>query len=524
MSHSNQPTSTKSGGFLGLIEAIGNRLPDPVSLFIIGAGLVLIGSHVAALSGWTVVNPQTQQTIQATSLLTGEAARQVWLNLVHNFTSFEPLGVVLVAMIGIGLAERCGLLGAILKALVLVAPNWLLTPGVLFAGVMSSFALDAGYVVLPPLAAAVFARVGRSPLVGMAAVVTGVAAGFSANLLITALDPLLQSFTQEAARILDQDYIVDVRCNYYFMIASTFFITLVCWPTTVWIERRYSAEQVKLQIETGTASEPEPGSDSLTVAEKRGLKWAGITLALTLCWIGLLIFAPWGSLYGEMDLVAGKPTPVAVWVRAIVPLLFVVFLLPGIGYGIAAGTIRTDRDAARMMNETMRTMGPYIVMAFFAAQFIQWFQDSNLGTLIALETVLWLRTFELPYAGLLVMIVLMTGLLNLFIGSASAKWAFISTVFVPIFMGLGISPELTQAAYRVGDSITNPIAPLNPYFPVILMFLRKYDPEAGIGSLVALMLPYSFVLFVSWCGLLLLWMYFGLPLGPDQAPLFIEPL
>lgn len=517
-------TKSKSGGFLGLIESIGNRLPDPVTLFILGAGCVLIGSHLAAISGWSVVNPQTQVTIQATSLLTGEAARDVWLNLVHNFTSFEPLGVVLVAMIGIGLAERCGLLGAILKGLVLVTPAWLLTPGVIFAGVMSSFALDAGYVVLPPLAAAVFARVGRSPLVGMAAVVTGVAAGFSANVLITALDPLLQSFTQEAAHILDKDYVVDIRCNYYFMIASTFFITLVCWPTTIWVERRFTKQDVQRQIEIGTASEPERGSTSLTTQEKHGLKWAGITLAITLGWIGLLIFTPWGSLFGEMNLVPGKVTPIAVWVRAIVPLLFVAFLIPGLGYGIAAGTIRTDRDAARMMNETMKTMGPYIVLAFFAAQFIRWFQQSNLGTLIALETVLWLRTFELSYGGLLVMIVAMTGLLNLFIGSASAKWAFISTVFVPIFMGLGISPELTQAAYRVGDSITNPIAPLNPYFPVILMFLRKYDPEAGIGSLVALMLPYSFVLFVSWCGLLLLWLYFGLPLGPDHAPLFIEPL
>ena len=519
-----------NGGLLRTIERVGNRLPDPVTLFIIGAAVVLILSEVAAVTGWQVRNPTTQETESVTSLLSGEGHTWVWSNLIDNFTGFAPLGVVLVGMIGIGVAEKSGLIGALLKSVVQVTPQHLLTPAVVFVGVMSSMALDAGYVVLPPLAAAVFARAGRSPLVGMAAVFAGIAAGFSANLLITGLDPLLQSFTQTAAQLLDPNYQVDIRCNYYFMIASTIMMTFVGWLVTNKIEKGYSAEEIQAQVDASKAAEA--GGDgssvddgeqtSLTSAEQNGLMAAAGTLLVVGGGIMAMVLVPNAPLHGTIE-----PRPgweLAVWVSVIVPILFVLFLAPGLAYGIAAGTIKNDRNVATMMNDTMKTMGPYIVLAFFAAQFVSWFGHSNLGKVMALEGVALLQRFNLPLWLLVIAVVVLAGILNLFIGSASAKWALISTVFVPIFAGVGISPELTQCAYRVGDSVTNSIAPLNPYLVIMLVFMKKYVPKAGIGSLISLMLPYTIAFFICWVAMLMVWMGLDLPLGPGNSPMFIEPL
>ena len=512
-------------GLLGWIERIGNRLPDPVTLFVVGAFAVVILSEVAAQASWTVENPTTGEQETVTSLLSSDGMQWVWRNLVKNFTGFAPLGVVLVAMIGIGVAERSGLIGAMLKAVVLLTPQSLLTPAVVFAGVMSSMALDAGYVVLPPLAAAIFARAGRSPLVGLAAVFAGVAAGFSANLLITGLDPLLQSFTQEAAQILDPNYRVDIRCNYYFMIASTILITLVGWAVTRQVvERRYSTDDIQEQIANGATvkDETRPDESSLTRGERIGLFWSGIALVAAFAGVLAMILVEGAPLNGTIE-----PRPgwkLAVWVEVIVPILFVLFLVPGLAYGIATRSIKSDRDAAKMMNNTMSSMGPYIVLAFFAAQFVSWFSESNLGKMIALEGVAFLQSWQLPLWLLVISIVLLAATLNLLVGSASAKWALISTVFVPIFAGVGVSPELTQAAYRIGDSVTNSITPLNPYIVIILIFVRQYQPKAGIGSLISLMLPYTLAFFVAWIALLMIWMGLGLPLGPGDSPLFIEPI
>lgn len=511
-------------GMLDFIERVGNRLPDPVTLFIVGALAVLVCSELAARANWEVENPTTGEIERVKSLLATDGQQWVWRNLVSNFTGFAPLGVVLVAMIGIGVAERSGLIGALLKAVVLVTPQALLTPAVIFVGVMSSMALDAGYVVLPPLAAAIFLRAGRSPVVGLAAVFAGVAAGFSANLLITGLDPLLQSYTQEAAQILDPDYRVDIRCNYYFMIASTIMITVVGWLTTRFVvEPRFTAEDLKLQkAAAAEASGGELGSASLGSHERWGLAAAVTAFVLTGAGILALILTPGAALYGTIE-----PRPgwhLEVWVDVIVPLLFVLFLVPGLAYGIVAREIRSDRDAAKMMNATMSGMGPYIVLAFFAAQFVSWFGESNLGKLIALEGVAILQSMQMPLWLLVISIVLLAGVLNLFVGSASAKWALISTVFVPIFAGVGISPELTQAAYRIGDSVTNSITPLNPYVVIILVFVRQYQPQAGIGTLISVMLPYTVAFLIAWLALLVMWMIFGLPLGPGDSPMFIQEL
>jgi aminobenzoyl-glutamate transport protein len=511
---------------LDWIERVGNRLPDPVTLFAIGAFAVLFGSHIAVHFQWTVTNPTTGADEVAKSLITPEGLRWVWLHLVSNFTGFAPLGVVLVGMIGIGVAEHTGLVGALLKGIVQITPSQLITPAIIFVGVMSSMAADAGYIVLPPLAAAVFMRSGRSPVVGLCAVFAGVAAGFSANLLITALDPLLQSFTQEAAQILNPDYQVDIRCNYYFMIASTLLVTLVGWGVTSWvIEPRYSPEVVAEQIRYVTRNDPDASSaeeQGLNSREVLGLVVAAISLLIAGGLVVYQIVHPEGALHGQEERRPG--VFMNVWVEAIVPILFVLFLIPGVAYGITVGTVRSDRDIAMMMGKTMSSMGPYIVLAFFAAQFVSWFNESNLGRLIALEGVAMLQRMALPTPLLVLAIILLTTVLNLFIGSASAKWALLSTVFVPVFAGVGISPELTQAAYRVGDSVTNSIAPLNPYMVIVLVFMQRLQPRTGLGSLISMMLPYTIAFLLAWSVLLMFWMAFDLPLGPGNSPLFIEPL
>jgi aminobenzoyl-glutamate transport protein len=512
--------------FLDAIERIGNRLPDPVTLFVIGALLVLIGSEIATALGWSIKHPSEDRVVAARSLLSREGTQWLWLNMVSTFTGFHPLGVVLTAMLGIGVAERSGLIAACLKGMVQVTPSSLLTPAVIFVGINSSMATDAGYVVLPPLAAAVFAKVGRAPLVGLAAVFAGVASGFSANVLLTGLDPLLQGLTQQNAQILDPMRTVRPDCNYYFMVMSTFALTLVGWGVTKWmVEKRFSPRDIAEQI--AHANLPGvgvngTGDDRLSRTELRGLWWSLAVTVIAGAGVACLILIPGAPLHGEyLKPPANKPA--LIWPDTLVPLLFVLFLLPGIAYGVAVGNVKNDRDVAKMMGEAMSSMGMYIVLAFFAAQFVKWFDWSNLGFLIAMEGAELIGR-DKPAWLIIVSFVGVIAMLNLFIGSASSKWAMIAPVFVPMLMAVGFSPELTQVTYRVGDSCTNSIAPLNPYLVVILVFMQKWMPKAGLGSLVALMLPYSIVFIIVWTALLLAWVGLDLPLGPGREPLFIDPL
>ncbi len=508
-------------GVLGWIERIGNRLPDPATLFVIGCLLVAVGSAVAAWCDWTVPDPlKPGAMISARNLLDAEGVRWMWLNAVKNFLDFHPLGVVLVAMLGIGVAERTGLLGAMLKIIVLAVPASLLTPAVVFAGVMSSAAADAGYVILPPLAAAVYAKAGRAPLAGLAAVTFGVAGGFSANLLLTSLDPLLQGLTEQAARLTDPSAVVEVSCNWYFMFASTFLVTLIGWGVCRFVtEPRFDRATVERQVRTaGIAA---TGPERLEPAERRGLLVALVSALAVGAVLAAMALVPGWPLHGQYEPVPGRSAPV--WTGAIVPMLLVGFLVPGVAYGIATGAVRSDRDVASRMNETMASMGAYIVLAFFAGQFIKWFDVSNLGRLVAIEGIDALRRFELsPYLLVTAMIV-MTSIINLLMSSASAKWAVLAPVMVPILAGLGVAPEVTQAAYRVGDSVTNPVTPLNAYLVVILVAIRRYEPGAGIGTLIALTLPYSIAAMIAWTLFLLGWLAMGIPLGPGGPTVVPSP-
>lgn len=494
---------------LDQVERIGNRLPDPLTIFVLLGAVVLTASWIAAAAEVSVTHPGTGATIRAENLLSAAGLRRILTGLVGNFASFPPLGTVLVAMIGIGVAERSGLVAAALKGLVAAVPRSLLTATLVFGGVMSSMAADAGYVVLTPLGAVLFAGIGRHPIAGLAAAFAGVSGGFSANLLLTSLDPLLAGLTQPAAQIVDPAYVVQPTANYYFMVVSVFLVTAVgTLVTTKIVEPRLGTWK-------GTAAADAGDLGALAPHERKGLFAAGVVFVAVLALIALMTI-PAGSVLRESN---GALTP---FFESLVPLILVAFFLPGLAYGVVARTIRSDKTFAAMTGDTMSTMGSYIVLAFVAAQFVAWFGWSNLGLIFAVKGAELLQTLGLGGIALVVGFVAVSASINLFIGSASAKWAIMAPVFVPMLMLMGYSPEATQAAYRVGDSVTNVITPLLPYFPIIVAFAKKYDPEAGLGTLISSMLPYSIAFGITWLVLLVAWLSLGIPLGPD-APVYYAP-
>lgn len=505
---------------LDRIERVGNALPDPATLFLGGAILVMLLSHLAVAADWEVSKTvsrdgaQVIETVRAKSLLTADGAYWAVKSMVANFRDFPPLAIVLVGMLGIGFADKTGFIGALLKAMLLAVPSGALTPTVFFVGVVSSLALDAGYVVLPPIAAALYAAVGRSPLAGLAAVFAGVAAGFSANLMPTSLDVILATFSTAGANIIDEGYEVVATANLWFMIASTLLLTGVGWAVTArWVEPRLAG---KAPEEGGPVERASAEDQALSEEEKRGLRAGSLAVfgMLTLYLLATLIpGAPLHGLDGQFPR----------WVAAIISLIFLGFFIPGLAYGFTTGTLKNDRDVAKLLGETMAGMGPYIVLAFFAAQFVAYFTYSGLGQMLAITGGQALASAALPAPVLMLAFVgvVMTG--NLFIGSMSAKYAFFAPVFVPMFMAVGISPELTQAAYRVGDSITNIVTPLNPYMVILLVFLRQWVPKGGIGTLMALMVPYSIAFAIAWSALLVLWMTLGIPLGPAGPQVYLAP-
>ncbi|WP_058833773.1 AbgT family transporter [Luteimonas abyssi] len=514
----NQPgpeaAPTPRGGiarFLDTVERVGNKLPDPAILFL---GLMIVVWLVSALLAqvnFAEIDPRSGEPIQINNLLAGGSLTAFMATMVSTFVTFAPLGVVLVAMLGLGVAEHTGFINASLRAILSVTPKMLLTPVLIAVGIFSHVAVDAGYVLVIPLGAVIFYAAGRHPLAGIAAAFAGVSGGFSATFIPSSLDPLLAGLTQEAARIIDPAMVINPLNNYVFTTASTALIVLVGWFLT----DRIIEPRLKGTVVDGDMSEM-PTMEHLSPRERRGLVLAvgsALLLVAALVATSLPLGSPWrapadaASGAGEL-LVASAPL-----MQSIVPLIFVVFVIPGIVYGVAAGTVRTHRDVVEGMSKAMSGMGYYIVMAFFAAQFIYAFGQSNLGALLAIKGANGLQAMGLPMGVTLIGIVLLSGFVNLLVGSASAKWALIGAIMVPMLMQLGISPDLTQAAYRVGDSSTNIITPLLPYFPLIVVFCQRYVKSSGIGTLLALMLPYSLTLLVVWTLFLLAFWGLGLPLG-----------
>lgn len=490
---------------LDALERAGSKLPDPVTLFLLAAVIVVVASTIGAAMGVTVTHPGTGKPVAIVNLLAPENIRRMFTDAVANFTNFPPLGLVLVTMIGIAVAERGGFITALLRATVNAVPKQLVTAGLVFAGVNSSLVADAGYVVLIPLGAVIFASVGRHPLAGLSATFAGVAGGFSANLSITSLDPLLGGLTQSAAQLVRPDYTVSAAANWYFMIASTFMLTIV---GTIVCERL-----IEPRLGPWKDDAHADAHGSLTPLERKGMLWAIVTFVVCCAGVAALAVPSDGILRDA----AGTTKPLE---HSIVVILMLVFLLSGIVYAWITGTVKNDKDVAAMAGDGMATMGSYIVLSFVMAQFISYFAWSNLGVVTAVNGANFLRSLHLESAPLLLSaFVLVACAINLLISSASAKWAIMAPVFVPMFMQLGIAPEATQVAYRVGDSSTNMIAPLMGYLPLIIVAMRRYRNDASLGTLLSLMLPYSVAFLAAWLVFLLTWLLIDLPLGPGVSTL-----
>jgi len=522
--------------FLDVVERGGNALPHPATLFALLALLVILASWLASLAELSVQHPTTGATVTVVNLLSLEGLHRILASLVTNFTSFAPLGTVLVALIGIGVAEHSGLIGAALRKLVLASPRKLLTPIVVFAGVMSNMASEIGYVLLIPLAGLIFKSAGRHPIVGMAAAFAGVSGGYSANLLIGTIDPLLSGLSQEAARLVDPQYSVSPLANWYFMAASTPVITLLGW----FVAERFTAprfpdDRPLASESAGSDGIAESGvkqtainqagvdqsdvafASTLSAEERRGLRYAGLA---TLLLVVLLVWAmlPPGLLPGAGFLRNPKDGDLlnSPLLSGVVAIIFLFGVLSGIAYGVGARTLRNDNDVIKGMSASVATLGGYLVLVFFAAQFVAFFNWTQLGLIFAVNGAEGLKSLGLSALPLFALFILLTASINLMMGSASAKWALMAPVFVPMFMLLGYSPELTQTAYRVGDSVTNIISPMMSYFALIIAFFQKYEPRTGLGTIVAVMLPYSVTFLIGWSVLFGVWLAIGLPIGPDS--------
>ncbi len=490
---------------LDWIERVGNKLPDPALLFFFLLLGVWVLSALMAQFAYDHVDPRSGEAVVVENLLTGASITSFFADMVSTFVRFHPLGVVLLAMLGIGVADHTGFIKAGLRALLNVTSRRLLTPMLLMIGIISHSAVDAGYVLVIPLGAVIFQAAGRHPLVGIAVAFAGVSGGFSANFIPSALDPMLQGISQAGAQLIDPGLELNPLNNWFFTSASTLLIIGLGWYITdILVEPRLS--HLTLDGELAGAEQLEGLSDS----ERGGLFAAVVAMGLG---IGLLMLTavPESSAWRAADgALASSGAPL---MKSIVPLIFGLFIIPGVVYGYVAGTVTSHRDIVAGMTQAMSGMGYYIVMAFFASLFIAEFGRSNLGVLFALQGAAWLEAAAMPAVFTVVGLVMITGLINLFVGSASAKWALLAPVFVPMLMQLGISPDLTQAAYRVGDSSTNIITPLMPYFPLVVVFCQRYVRETGIGTVVAMMLPYSVGFLIIWTTFLILYWTVGLPLG-----------
>ncbi len=486
---------------LHFVEIGGNALPHPASIFALLAIFVLIISWIGHFFDWTVVHPATQEQVHIQNLLSKEGVHRIFLEMVDNYTGFAPLGIVMVALLGIGIAESSGLVGAAIRLLVLKAPSSLLTFVLVLSGILSNMASDLGYVLIIPMAGIIFHAVGRHPIAGMAAAFAGVSGGFSANLMIGTIDPLLAGLSTESARILDPDYYVLPTANYYFMFVSTFLIAFLgTWVTNKFVEPR-------LGKYTGDV-EQEP-INPLSKKERKALRY---TMLLLIGWLGFILATTLpenGFFRGPDNSILRSPL-----LKGFIALLFFAAGSLGVMYGLMTGKFKNDSDVVKGMVQSFKTLAAFMVLVFFAAQFVAYFKWSNLGLIIAIEGAHFLQKINIGTVPLLILFVLLSGFINMFMGSASAKWAILGPVFIPMFMIMGFSPELSQAVFRVGDSVTNIISPMMSFFALIIVYFEKYDKKAGIGTLISTMLPYSVFFFIFWTALLIGWVLLGIPLGP----------
>ena len=504
-------------GFLGFVERTGNSLPDPVFLFLwLILGLIVL-SMVGAGLGWSALNPVTEETLTAKSLLSSENLEKLIIDMPRTLTSFPPLGIAIVIIYGAAVAERTGLFTSAIRGALLNAPRAVLTPIVVVVGMVSHHASDASYVVVIPLAAVIFAAAGRHPLAGLAAGFAAVSGGFAGNLFPGASDALILGITESAAHLIDPSYQVSIAGNWYFIVGVVVVFTPIVWFLT---DRVIEPRLGKWLPSEGVAPPAHEEREPLTALQKKGLTFAGFALVgMILLWT-LISSLPDSPFIDPEAEAAQRFNPLFQSLAAFFALMFFV---TGTAFGVGASTIQSHRDLVRMMGEGISVLAPYIVLAFFAAHFVAMFNWSGLGPILAVNAAANLKTLDVPTPLLLVLVVLVSCFFDLFIGSASAKWSALAPVVVPMFMLLGISPEMTTAAYRMGDSVTNIATPLMSYFPLILVFAQRWDPRFGVGSMLATMLPYAGSFLIAGLIMVAAWVALDLPLGPGAGVFYEAP-
>ncbi|GLR71840.1 AbgT family transporter [Agaribacter marinus] len=509
--------------FLSTVEWLGNLLPHPITLFASLALFIVVLSGILGYFDVSVLDPRPEGAkgrsadgiIEVVSLLNAEGLQRIVTGLVTNFTGFAPLGTVLVALLGVSVAEHSGLLSTMMRAMVMNASKTGVTVVIVFAGVISNTASELGYVVLVPLAAMIFHSLGRHPLAGLAAAFAGVSAGYSANLFIGTVDPLLSGITQDAARMLDSEYVVGPEMNWYFMAISTFAVAIMGAVVTAKVvePRLGTYDPAEASIDLGKQTMVFPSKQEI-----KAMKWAGVSFVVV-CAILALTIVPENGILRNPDTgkVTGSP-----FLKGIVAFIFITFAIPGFVYGRVAGTMKNDRDVIDAMAKSMSSMGLYITLVFFAAQFVAFFKWTNLGTVLAVKGAAFLQATGLDGPEVFMLFIIMCGIVNLSLGSASAQWAVTAPIFVPMLMLIGYAPETIQAAYRIGDSVTNVISPMMSYFGLILAIAARYKKDIGMGTLIATMLPYSMVFIVGWTILFYLWVFlFGMPVGPGAETYYV---
>lgn len=486
------------------IETIGNKIPNPLYLFMIFCLIIAVISAIMSGSGLNITHPVSHETVPIRNLISGEGLVYILQSTVTNFINFKPLGLVLCMMIAVGLVQEVKLADVAIKTLLLNAPRRFVTASIFLVGIVGNLASDAAFVLVPPLAGIIFAATKRNPVVGICAGFVAVAAGFTANIFIAGTDVLLSGVTNEASATINGAEITPAA-NWYFMLLSVPFLTIMgTWITEKLIEPRFPVEE-----DFGAKASDESQKYAVSDRDRRALKYTGL---FALLFIALLVI----TIYPENSPLRGPsgglvPSP---FLSGMIPIIMTFFISCSIVFGVLAGTIQSFDDLPRLMTNALKNVGGYIVLVFFIAQFIGWFNWTNLSLWLAVSGADFLSSVELPSIVMLGALIILSGLVNLVVFSGSAQWAMMAPIFVPLLMLLGIEPDAIQMAYRIGDSTTNVISPTNPYLPMVLALIAQYNSRVKFGTFLSIMFPYSIILVTTWGALFLGYYALGFPLGP----------
>ena len=509
---------------LDAIERVGNKLPDPITMFLGLAVIVVVISWILSMLGVAVVNPANGETVTVTNLMSVFGIQYLWNNVITNFSGFAPMGMVLVAVIGSSVAEKSGFLVALMRKFLGGAKGWIVTMVVMFLGINLNIAGDAGFIILPPLAAILFMSVGRHPVLGLCTAFASVAAGFCANVMLGLSDALAYGYTEPAAQMIDPNYSASIAINWYFLIVSCVLLTVA---GTILVEK-LMVNRFPITTSELAQYDFDPSEAGVSAEESKALGKAGIAFLLYIALILVLSLVPVaegdaGKVAILADATGSLTNSGAPFTKGIVFTVTLALMIPGIAYGVALGKYKNDKDVWADISQGFAEMGNYVFMCFFISIFTNFFSVSKMGTVLAIAGANGLEAIGFTGIPLMIGLIVVASFVNLFIGSASAKWAILAPVFVPMMMLMGYDPALTQVVYRIGDSLTNPLSPLFTYMPVAIGFVRKYNKDAGLGTVIANMIPYSATFAVIWIIQLVVWVLAGLPLGPGGGIYYTLP-